>query len=159
MLKFNPSHYQMNPFVVYTLEDELGTIQWIGICKYIQLLNVPDARKNPLFHAVFGPDAEAICKILGLFERRHEARNFMFEWMHTNPVPFMMATGWRINNSFQFIKCDQTGTVYPSVTHAANAHGVTQPYISRHLRGDPGCCTINGRYTFSWTSEIPTVSR
>lgn len=152
MFTFKPEQYRINPFCVYTLEEQTGAIQWAGISKFANILNTPDARKNPLFETVFPAGVDMHMTILATFERRADARNYLYEWLKLNPIPFMMSAGRRMINTTSAVRCVETGQMFATLTAAAQYFNVSQPFISKHLRGDDGCRLIQGKYTLEWVS-------
>lgn len=159
MFKFRPELYRLNPFCVYTLEEQTGAIQWVGISKFIHLLNTPDARKNALFETVFPSGSDIHLTLLATFERKVDAQNYMYAWLQEHPLPFMMSAGRRILNTKTALRCVETGQMFTTLTQAARHFNVTQPYISKHLRGDEGCSLISGRYTLEWVSADVILSQ
>lgn len=137
-----------NPYVVYELYDQQGTLQYIGHCKYTSLSAIPDAQKNPLFGDVFPVGSTITVKVVGYFQEKHDGRNYIWAQMKANDMPFMMKYGARIKREKGVI-CQETGQTYHTVTEAARDAGVTQGYMSKHLHRHPDATTVRG-YTYSY---------
>lgn len=149
MFSIDPVLVTLNPFVVYTLHDRAGAIQFIGISKFTSVLATPDARANPLFNSVFPQGSVMTIKIIMSFQKKTEAQNYLFKWMQSQTErPFMMKYGARMARS-KPVRCIETGELYPSVSEASRLHGITQPFMSNHLRRRTGFERVRGK-TFEW---------
>ena len=152
MIKVNAQQIRENPIVVYTLHDEAGAVQYIGFCKYKQLLSTPDARKNLLFGKIFSDDAEIFINPICMVADHTEARNYVWDWLKHNPRPYMMKYGGAFGQKKK-IKCVETGEIFESVKAASEYAGVPKSTMSMHLRNWSGVDTVRGkRYVYDISS-------
>lgn len=155
MLTIDPALIDSNPFVVYHLLDGGGNLQFIGVCKFSQLLSTPDARKSPVFKKIFPNQSRMTIHIDKFFEKKSDATNYYWEWFkETVDKPLMMTHKVRSLRPTK-VRCVDTGEIFQNATQAAMDAGVSQPYMSRHLARDPSVVRVGGRiYEWAVLDEI-----
>lgn len=135
-------------FVVYGLYDKVGTLQFIGQCRFTELLQLSAARSNILFEKVFPPHSDIIIRPMHYFGAKHDAHNYIWRWLRENPCPFMMRNGLRTTRQ-RPVRCVDTGDVFMSLSEAASAYDVTLTFMSNHMLRKPGSDTVRGK-RFEW---------
>lgn len=129
---------------VYSLHDREGKTQFIGYSALGTMMNVPDARKHPMFNEMIGNAGGAVLKIHKMFYTNIQARVYVNRWMSENGRPLMQQYFGNIKNRVP-IMCVETGEEFQSITEAADKHGVSKGAISNHINGDPSHRTVHGR--------------
>ncbi len=132
-------------WIVYTLKDAHGTIQYVGHCRLSQLSGLPDARANSLFRYIFPPGRPLTVDMVHIGVRATDARNFMWQWIQEHGRPFMLLQGIRAGQRGVPLVCNETGEVFDTISAACEAHGVAQSAISNHLANRPGFATVKGK--------------
>lgn len=149
MLTIKPDTLLKNPYVTYYLRDAVGVIQFVGHCKFNQLLAIPDARKNPMFLEVFGnKDSMMMIEIVEFYDKKHEANNAVWDYLKScEKRPFLNNLSSRIG--YTKVTCLDTGEVFDSVSDAAQHAGVSQPFMTSHLKRNQNVQHVRGK-VYDW---------
>ncbi len=129
-------------FVTYSLSTNI--IQYIGVCKFGDLMYTPDARSNTLYHACFPIDAVATLEILHINNHRPNCVNEALRLI-SKYQPTMNVYGRVHNENTAPIICRETGEVFNAMEDAARVHKINVGALCQHLKNAPGYKTIKGR--------------
>lgn len=156
MFVFNPNKYLLNEYAVFTIEDVIQRIHYVGYAKYSQVLAMSKPRRHPKFTTVFPADSLAIINVLDTHKHLYHAQNQVCEWIKTQAGdhPMTLMTPYPAGRKGIAVECVETGEIFETVTQAARSAGVSQGYMSKHLRGDPDSMKIANSYTFRWANSI-----
>lgn len=146
----NNTHY-----VVYEhriiLGDGSEKIAYIGMCQHSELFEYPDAKRNSEWVKFFTTGTLFKVNVLHIVKSVEEAEGLLtFETLCRPLMPYCNARGHPVTTA-QIIKCSN-GITYPSANAAARSLGISQPALSRHLRGKSGYRSIKG-LTFTYITE------
>jgi len=130
-------------WVVYTLHDSKGEMQWIGECHLKSLMYIPDARKHAMFGKVFHIDNPVQVKIQKLFTNKTDCIVWKNRFLTTIPRPFMMSYQATYRSKVR-LRCVETGEEFDSITECAEKHGVSASAVSNNLSGNPSYLTVKG---------------
>jgi len=129
-------------WVVYTLKRFSNyELYHIGLCRFGELLNVPDARREPNFD----PNETYILTGEGTYATRADAVKYLsvVRARFKGVMPTLMKA--RLTSPRKIIKCDQTGEYFITIDELSKARGIYPSTISNHLNGKPGHKTVKGR--------------
>ena len=131
-------------WLVYSLRDCYGVMQYVGVCQFANLLCIPDARKHPLF-AKFFPEASIVTvEILEMSNTRQKCNLWRANYLLRKPRPPMLQYFGSYRGRVA-VKCIETNEVFYSLTECATAHGVSASNLSKHLKGDHCYRFVGGR--------------
>lgn len=140
----------VEPFAVYEhyiiLGDGSEQLAYIGSCPFNELFRYPDAKQNSEWQRLFVKSSPARIKLLHVVDSADEATAIVASYCAIK-VAHCNAHGHTVGNIGQ-VKCSN-GEIYPNANVAARANDISQPSMSRHLRGKPGYRTLKG-LTFSY---------
>jgi len=142
--KINLTSPHQVKWVVYSLHDDTGAMQFMGICQWRSLMSVPDARKHPMFAEVFGEAEDVWMKIHKTLNSKPECQIWMNRYMRDKPRPFMMQYRSAMRGKVA-VRCIETGEHFESITDCATAHGLSSSALSNHLSGNPSYKSVGGR--------------
>lgn len=124
-------------FCVYRLiHPTNATVLYVGHCRWIDVLRMPDIR----WHREGGE----ILHIIELYPDHHSAR--------VAAQAQIKAAGWPAHNKTamtgvqKMVQCVETSEIWPSITIASRAHGISPSALSNHLNGRPGHRSVKGRH-------------
>lgn len=129
-------------FVVYSLSTNI--IQYIGVCKLGDLIYVPDARSNTLFHICFPDNIDVTLEILYINPIRPNCINQALDLIRIHQ-PTMNVYGFTHNENTAPIICRETGEVFNVMEEVVRAHNISISALCNHLKNIPGHKTVKGR--------------
>lgn len=129
-------------YVIYNLRDaQTAALIYVGTCKQSQVMTIPDARSNPLFASTFKENTKFILNVTHVLPDRASAMECYAAQIKFWGMPEMI----RAHSLAKGVQCLNTGEIFASIKDAAQAHGLDQAALSRHLRGIAGHRTVKGK--------------
>jgi hypothetical protein len=130
----------MKTWGVYTIYNETcDKLLYIGIEKMTQIFTISQARGNPFFSQVIG-NHPFVLLITDIMPNKIAAMNKYGEHIRRLGMPDMI----RNHSLHKGVQCINTGDTFRNITECAQAMGIDQGALSRHLRGVAGHNTIKG---------------
>lgn len=120
--------------VFYTLSDSVGVIQFIGVDKWEELLQLKTVRKKRNFPDVFTPDLPTTITVIH-YGSADECHAMELDYLRRNPWPPLCS----------YCVCNDTSQQFTSVAEAAKAHGLSGSALYNHLNNRPGYASVKGR--------------
>ena len=130
-------------WVVYSLYDTAGALQYIGHTHFKNLLSIPDARTHSMFSKIFLKDVPVTVRINEIYKTKGECILYVNRYLSKNPRPFMMKYIAAYRNKVK-VKCIETGEEFESITECSAKQGVSASALSNHLIGNPSYLTVKG---------------
>ena len=135
---------QINTFwTVYKLTDINNTVLYIGVAKLSEIYKINEARKNSEFIRLVNHNSLIGIEITHIGDEkfcRNEAFRQVWDIKPVCNVKGKASHGYRTA-----IECVETGETFPTISAAANSHGVAQSNISSHLAGKTGYRSVAGK--------------
>lgn len=135
--------YKLSNFYgVYIVYDSVtAKIIYIGMEKMTQLFTMGDAKSYGKYAEVIGMDKPFFFQLVSMQPDKASAINEHNRLIRQHGMPDMIKQ--RIMT--QGVLCVDTGERFRTAKEAAEAHGVAQGNLSKHLRGVPGYRSIRGK--------------
>jgi hypothetical protein len=126
-----------NSYVIYNLIYK-GSVIFTWYCKFIELLKIKDAVKNPAFDITLTYNLEIVefCATL------HIASNQVARILDGKTWPPLNMT--QSYNRIGMIKCEQTGEIFRSQADIVRRYGVNPGQLAQHLKRALGFASIKG---------------
>lgn len=135
-----------NAYVVYKIYNTKYETLYIGSCKLNRLAEIPDAARNPMFKYIIKPDQNIMIEILFTCNNRVDCYNLKIAKLYEmSELPILNSADDNKNLQGLPIKCVETGEIFRTLKEVAEAHGVTIPALSNHLRKQPKYNTVKGK--------------
>lgn len=136
-MQVNPAIYQKF-YVIYLLkEGEVNTFLWY--CKYVDLLKLKDAMKNPAFEPNRDYTLEIIAWCKNLIDARNRIGVLLAEY---KPWPYLNHT--QDYNRIGSIQCQQTGEIFRSQADVIRRYNINPSQLTQHLKRAVGYQSIKG---------------
>lgn len=124
-------------------------LAYLGICLHSELFEYPDAKRNSEWVKAFTKGEHLRIQVLHVAKTIEEAE--AVATYHRAIKGYYCNREGRLVNSTGCVSCSN-GETYPSANAAAKSLRISQPALSRHLRGKPGHRSIKG-LTFTFVTE------
>ena len=144
VFKIDVRNPRPSQWLVYSLHDNAGVMQFMGSCQIKNIMSIPDAKKHPMFSEIFPGDVEVTVKIHKMMEVKSDCTLWVNRYLFDNPRPFMM----QFRASYQgriALRCLETGEEFESLTECSTSHGISASALSNHLNGSQSYLTVGGR--------------
>lgn len=135
-------------YCVYEIWDG-AELLYIGLCRYAQLMQFPDAQGNSKFRERISRSKPFNMRVIARGDR-FSCNKYRYSMARSlNPIPPCNLAG--ITSYFQQIECVEDGKIYRTQKEAAEAYGISQGNLSSHLRGRAGFKQVRG-HTFRYVT-------
>ena len=131
-------------WLAYRLHRLPGLAPYMGVCRISEMMNIPDAKKHPMFARFFPDCSEAEIELLGMFESKRDALIWRNKFLGTHgnlPMNGYFAS----YRGKVAVRCVDTDEVFETITECAQAHGISASNLSKHLKGHPNYRAVGGR--------------
>jgi hypothetical protein len=145
----NPAHSQH--WHAWTLSDPLtGVILYVGCARVHEIIQFTELKKHPDFKI----DMVYKVEIMPARFRLTEARNDQAGIINNQCNGKRPIYNWLdLARAHKVIQCNQTGITYRTQSDCANALGLSQGQLSKHLKRLKGHNTIGG-LSFSYVDKL-----
>lgn len=122
-------------------------ILYVGACKLIDVFKMREARDNSEWAKIYANGGGVQLAITMITDNRNEAFRVAMERVRSlDPMPRCNMHGYNMHRTARTLICSN-GQTYKSQSDAAQALGISQSNISKHLAGD--LTHVNG-HTFAY---------
>lgn len=132
----------INSHVIYILQNQQQQDVFIWWCKFIDLMKLKDAIKNPAFDV----NQTYTLYIVEYHTSARDAQNAFSRLIAQRGMPACNMT--HDYNRLGAIRCNETGHVYRNQAEIVRLHGIDGSALSQHLRRAKGYKSVKG-LTFS----------
>lgn len=130
-------------YVVYSLSDAEG-VKYIGVCKFVEMPVISDARSNTLFPTCFPEGKIATLEMVWSNPKKHECLIQAARLVEIYK-PIMNLKGFVHTENTAPITCNETGEVFQTIADVCMSHNISAGNLSQHLNHKPGFKSIKGK--------------
>lgn len=122
---------------IQTALDRPPEVILVGACRLIDVHRLIEGKHNSEWSTIFAGGGHVMVRIVAVGTDKQEIARYAMQHARTfDPMPRCNLRGFSMKGGKRPIKDLTTGEIYPSQSEAANALGMAQSALSRHLRGE-----------------------
>lgn len=149
-LRVNLTSLRENQWVLFTVRNSDGIIQFVGIDRFQQACGLMKCTRRGVMSEFFDMNGDVEVTFLSMHRERKDAQVALLRWKQINPIPPMMRTPeYLIDDKKRAVRCVETGEIFPSQQVLADSIGISRSYVSQHMRRINYANTIRGKH-YEW---------
>ena len=122
---------------VVMTEGEPPQVIMIGTCRLTEVYKLVDGKRNTEWGKIFRNGGSVLVRIRATSDDKREAYRYAQDLLRdSNPRPLCNLKGYNARMMGRRIECVNNGQTYRSQSEAAQALGLHQSSISRHMNGE-----------------------
>ena len=131
-------------------EGDPPTVIQVGAAKLTEVFHLSDGKRNSEWSAIFANGGKLLLRIVATTDDKREAHKHAQTLMRKYR-PLCNLRGFDLKGQQNAILCLTNGVRYETQAAAAEALGLAQSQISRHLRGGPNHV---GGFVFAYAPQV-----